>query len=63
MNFLIQLKCNAIVKWHFCYKLEHNLTSTIEITRHYANAAFFVILGKKKGNNLLEKVDIYQNYD
>ena len=54
---------SAIVQWHFCTKLKRNLTSTIEVSQHNANTAFFAILGKKRVNSLLKKAGIYQNYD
>ena len=54
MNFLIQLKRNAIAERHFCSKLQRNLTSTIEISQR--NAA---ILIWKRVNNLLKKAAIY----
>ena len=60
MNFLIQLKRNTIPEWHFCTKLKRNLSSAIEISQHNANTAFFVILDRKRVNNLLEKANIYQ---
>ena len=44
MNFLIQLKRNAIPERYFCTKLKCNLTSAIEISQHNANTAFFAIL-------------------
>ena len=34
----------AIAEQHFCTKLKRNLTSTIEISHHNANTAFFAIL-------------------
>ena len=63
MNFLIQLKRNAIPQWHFRAKFKRNLTSSTEISQHNANIAFFPILDRKRANNLLKKVDIYQYYD
>ena len=48
MNFLIQLKRNAIPQLHFCNKLKRNLTSAIEISQHNIITAFFAILGKKE---------------
>ena len=47
MNFLNQLKRNAIAERHFYTKLKRNLTSVIEISQTNANTAFFAILGKK----------------
>ena len=44
MNFLIQLKRNAIAERYFRTKLKRNLTSAIEISQHNANTAFFAIL-------------------
>ena len=44
MNFLIQLKRNAIVERHFWTKLKRNPTSAIEISQRNANTAFFAIL-------------------
>ena len=41
MNFLIQLKSNAIAERNFRTKLKRNLTSAIEILQHNANTAFF----------------------
>ena len=41
INFLIQLKCNAIAERNFRTKLKRNLTSAIEILQHNANTAFF----------------------
>ena len=63
MNFLIQLKRNAIPQWHFCTKLKRNLISAIEISQHYANTAFFCNLDRKRVNNLLKTAGIYQYYD
>ena len=60
MNFLIQLKHNAIAERHFCTKLKHNLTSAIDISQHDANTDFFALLFRKRVNNLLKKADIYQ---
>ena len=37
----IEAQCNsAIAEQHFCNKFKRNLTSTIEISQHNANAAF-----------------------
>ena len=58
MNFLIQLKHNAIR--HFHTKLKRNLTSAIEISHHNANTPFFAIFDWKRVINLLKKADIYQ---
>ena len=55
MNFLIQLKRNAIPERYFCTKLKSNLTSAIEISQHNANTAFFAILDWKRVNNLQNK--------
>ena len=35
---------SAIAERHFCTKLKRNPTSTIEISQHNANTAFFAIL-------------------
>ena len=42
MNYLIQLKRNAIAERYFRTKLKRNLTSAIEISQHSANTAFFL---------------------
>ena len=64
MSFLVQLKSNSVIaERHFCTKLTPNLISAIEISQHNANTAFFAILFRKKVNNLLKKVEIYQCYD
>ena len=63
MNFLIQLKSNAIAERHFRTKFLHHLTSAIEFSQHNATTAFFAILDWKIVNNLLKKADIYQKYD
>ena len=48
MNFLIQLKRNAIAERHSRIDLKRNLNSAIEISHHNANTALFSILGKKE---------------
>ena len=53
---------SAIAERLFRTKLKRNLTSSIEISEHNANTAFFAILGKKSVHNLHKKTDIYQNY-
>ena len=60
MNFLIQLKCNAIAEQHFRTKLKRNLTSTIEMSQHNANTAFFCNFRKNIVglHNLQNKTDI-----
>ena len=54
---------SAIAERHFRTKLKRNLTSAIEISQTMEIPHFFAILGKKRVNNLLNKVGIYQNYD
>ena len=54
---------SAIAEWHFRTKLKRNLTFAVEIPQHNANTAFFAILDRKRINNLLKMVDIYQYYD
>ena len=61
MNFLIQLKPNAIPQLRngiFVRKL--SFTSAIEISQRNANTRFFAILDWKRVNNLLKKTDIYR---
>ena len=50
---------SAIAERHFRTKLKRNLTSTIEISQHYANTAFFCDLREEKSKQLLKKIDIY----
>ena len=55
---------SAIAEQHFRTKLKHNLTYAIEISQHNANTAIFVILDRKRVNNLLKKAYInYQCYN
>ena len=54
---------SAIEEQRFFTKLKRNLTSVMKISQHNANSAFFVILDRKKANNLLKKADIYHYYD
>ena len=54
---------SAIAERHFRIKLKRNLTSSIEISQHNANTAFFATLDWKRINNLLNKPDNYQCYD
>ena len=63
MNFLIQLKRNAIAEQYFRTKLKRSLTSAIEISQHNANTAFFAISDWKTVHNLLNKLEIYQYFD
>ena len=69
MNFLIQLKRNAILQYcgtAFSYQVKAQSNfgkKNSEISEHNANTAIFAILGKKEVNNLQKKTDIYQNYD
>ena len=65
MNFLIQLKRNAIPQLRngifVPIKLKCNLISVIEILHHNLDTAFFAILDRKRISNLLKKADIYQH--
>ena len=52
---------SVIAVRRFCTKLTSNLTSAIEISQqHNANTAVFAILFRKRVNNLLKTVEIYQ---
>ena len=63
MNFLIQLKRNAIAERHFRTTLKRNLTYATEISQHNATTAFFAILESKRVSNLINKPNIYECYD
>ena len=60
INFFIQLKHNTILERHFRTKLKRNLTFAIKISQHNVFCNFKV---KKRVNNLLKKVEIYQCYN
>ena len=43
----VQRNCGIAYR-HFRTKLKRNLTSTIEVSEHNANTAFFAIFGRKE---------------
>ena len=47
----------------FSYQVKAQPNFRNKISQHNANSAFFVILDRKKANNLPKKADIYHYYD
>ena len=54
---------SAIAERHFYTKLKRYLTCAIEVPQRDANTTFFTTLDRKRENNLLKKVDVYQFHD